>query len=104
MNSWLLAAVGGGVCLGGSQVEKAKCYDGRTEIKCDTMLNSLGAQGWDLTSAYPESSTGGDKGWAGVTTTEVFIFKRAKSTDAHNRSRCDVPGQKRKSIRCVSSS
>ena len=64
--------------LGGSEVKGAKCYDGSTEVKCDTMLNSLGTQGWDLASAFPESSTGGDKGWAGVTTTEVFIFKRTK--------------------------
>ena len=64
--------------LGGSEVKGAKCYDGSTEVKCDTMLNGLGAQGWDLASAFPESSTGGDKGWAGVTTTEVFIFKRTK--------------------------
>jgi hypothetical protein len=66
------------VLLGGSEVKGAKCYDGSSEVKCDTMLNSLGAQGWDLASAFPESSTGGDKGWAGVTTTEVFIFKRMK--------------------------
>jgi hypothetical protein len=64
--------------LGGSEVKGAKCYDGSIEIKCDTMLNSLGAQGWELASAFPESSTGGDKGWAGVTTTELFIFKRSK--------------------------
>ena len=64
--------------FGGSEVKGAKCYDGSSEVKCDTMLNSLGAQGWDLASAFPESSTGGDKGWAGVTTTEVFIFKRTK--------------------------
>jgi hypothetical protein len=64
--------------LGGSEVKGAKCYDGSTEVKCDTMLNSLGTQGWDLVSAFPESSTGGDKGWAGVTTTEVFILKRTK--------------------------
>jgi hypothetical protein len=67
-----------GALFGSSQVENAKCYDGSTELKCDTMLNNLGAQGWDLAIAFPESSTGGDKGWAGVTTTEVFIFKRVK--------------------------
>jgi hypothetical protein len=64
--------------LGGSEVRGEKCYDGSTELKCDTLLNSLGTQGWDLASAFPESSTGGDKGWAGVTTTEVYIFKRTK--------------------------
>jgi hypothetical protein len=64
--------------LGGSEVRGEKCYDGSTELKCDIMLNSLGAQGWDLASAFPESSTAGDKGWAGVTTTEVYIFKRTK--------------------------
>jgi hypothetical protein len=64
--------------LGGSEVRGAKCYDGSTEVNCDTMLNALGAEKWDLASAFPESSTGGDKGWAGVTTTEVYIFKRTK--------------------------
>ena len=39
--------------LGGSEVKGAKCYDGSTEVKCDTMLDSLGTQGWDLTSAFP---------------------------------------------------
>jgi hypothetical protein len=63
--------------LSNSEVRGAKCFDGSTEVKCDTMLNTLGAQGWELVNAFSESLVGGNREWAGATTAETFIFKRA---------------------------
>lgn len=65
--------------LGNSEVRGAKCFDGSAEMKCDTILNTLGAQGWELVNAFSESLVGGNGEWAGATTAETFIFKR--STD-----------------------
>jgi hypothetical protein len=62
--------------LSNSEVRGAKCFDGRAEMKCDTMLNTLGAQGWELVNVFNESLVGGNKEWAGATTAETFIFKR----------------------------
>ena len=63
--------------LSNSEVRDAKCFDGSTQITCDTMLNSLGAQGWELVNVLTESLVGGNRDWAGTTTAETFIFKRA---------------------------
>lgn len=63
--------------LSNSEVRGAKCFDGSAEMKCDTMLNALGAQGWELVNVFSESLVGGDREWAGATTAETFIFKRA---------------------------
>lgn len=63
--------------LSNSEVRGAKCFDGSAEIKCDTMLNALGAQGWELVNVFSESLVGGNREWAGATTAETFIFKRA---------------------------
>jgi hypothetical protein len=62
--------------LSNSEVRGAKCFDGSTEMRCDTMLNSLGAQGWELVDVFSESLVGGNGDWAGTTTAETFIFKR----------------------------
>lgn len=63
--------------LSNSEVRGAKCFDGSAEVKCDTMLNALGAQGWELVNVFSESLVGGNREWAGATTAETFIFKRA---------------------------
>jgi hypothetical protein len=62
--------------LSNSEVRGAKCFDGSAEMKCDTMLNTLGAQGWELINVFSESLVGGDREWAGATTAETFVFKR----------------------------
>jgi hypothetical protein len=62
--------------LSNSEVRGAKCFDRSAEMKCDTMLNTLGAQGWELVNVFSESLVGGDREWAGATTAETFIFKR----------------------------
>lgn len=62
--------------LSNSEVRGAKCFDGRAEMKCDTMLNTFGAQGWELVNVFNESLVAGNKEWAGATTAETFIFKR----------------------------
>jgi hypothetical protein len=62
--------------LSNSEVRGAKCFDGKAEMKCDTMLNTLGAQRWELVNVFSESLVGGNKDWAGATTAERFIFKR----------------------------
>jgi hypothetical protein len=62
--------------LSNSEVRGAKCFDGSAEMKCDTMLNTLGAQGWELVNVFSESLVGGNAEWAGATTAETFIFKR----------------------------
>ena len=43
----------------------------------DELLNELGEQGWELVSAYPQASSGGEA-WAGVTDRIILIFKRPK--------------------------
>jgi hypothetical protein len=63
--------------LSNSEVRGAKCFDGSSQMSCDTMLNSLGAQGWELVNVLTESLVGGNREWAGTTTAETFIFKRA---------------------------
>lgn len=63
--------------LSNSEVRGAKCFDGSAEMKCDIMLNTLGAQGWELVNVFSESLVGGNREWAGATTAETFIFKRA---------------------------
>ena len=62
--------------LSNSEVRGAKCFDGSAEMKCGTMLNTLGAQGWELVNVFSESLVGGNKDWTGATTAETFIFKR----------------------------
>jgi hypothetical protein len=62
--------------LSNSEVRGAKCFDASAEMKCDTMLNTLGAQGWELVNVFGESLVGGNGEWAGATTAETFIFKR----------------------------
>jgi hypothetical protein len=63
--------------LSNSEVRGAKCFDGSSQIGCDTMLNSLGAEGWELFNVVTEPLVGGNRDWAGTTTAEAFIFKRA---------------------------
>lgn len=65
--------------LGDSQVTSAKCYDGRTQLPCDSMLPTLGNQGWELVGVLGESLTGGNRDWAGTTTAETFFFKKPKA-------------------------
>jgi len=63
--------------LSNSEVRGTKCFDGSAALNCDSMLNTLGAQGWELVSVFSESLVGGNREWAGTTTAEKFIFKRA---------------------------
>lgn len=43
------------------------------------MLPELGSEGWELVTVLPRSSSGGTTD-AGVTTDELWIFKRLKTT------------------------
>lgn len=51
------------------------------DVDIMALLPSLGEEGWELVSAWPRSTATGDA-WAGVTTGEMWVFKRPKSGGA----------------------
>jgi hypothetical protein len=63
--------------------EKGYFYAGEWKVKdIEATINSLGAEGWELVSAWPRSDYGGETSnfgghiIAGMTTSEVWMFKR----------------------------
>jgi hypothetical protein len=64
--------------LSDSEVRGAKCFDGPAQVDCAKMLDSFGSDGWELVTVLSESLVGGNKDWAGATTSETFYFKRPR--------------------------